>query len=446
MDSRDLDKIARRLASGAPGRTRTAGKIEFVKDSGPVRRDIRVEGFQWTPEGLRNLAKILWAAQRAHSYAIAAYRTFSKMPSAQFSPDGLLGGRGYIQAVKDMRQALATAVETMSSFTDTVHDEINAEHWKAPGSDEQVSGIVQDAEKVKANPEGFVEGEFRQDENQPFDPSSAAQLSDAMEEAEQPVRNPDPEDFGEDLEDEEEDDDEEEDEDEDEVFSQVASEAFADAKDLKKILKKGEPEEPGSKLPGAGGEQGQGKTAPEITMNTTSPDKGSYASSIARILRAQEARTASARSAGGSSSIDVESLPGPRVEHVGPGESGTESGGYGDGWGSDDPSGDGLSSGTNMTNPVYEEWTMDGVTGDDNPTDGDSTVLKVSSRLSRVAVEESYSWLPGASNDRNLNYYEPGLSDADVEWMRQNAAPKLPPGIVAPDKKFDSRTLWDVDL
>ena len=136
------------------------------------------------------------------------------------------------------------------------------------------------------------------------------------------------------------------------------------------------------------------------------------------------------------SSLPVSTLPGPRVEHIGPGQSGTESGGYGDSFGSDDPAGEDLSSGTNMSNPIYEDWVMDGVTGDDDPTNGDQTVfktgsyagkslsiLRVSARVASIPVKDNYSWLPGSLNERNLNYYELGLSDSEVDWMRQNAAP-----------------------
>jgi len=455
MNSKDFDTIARRLAS-SHGTVRTAGKIEFVKDSGPVRRDIRVEGFEWTPENLKNLAKILWAAQRSHSYAIAAYRLFSKIPSSGFSPDGLLGGRGYIQAVKEMRQSLATAVETMSSFTDTVHDEINAEHWKRV-SDDKISGMVQDAEQVKGNPEGFIEDEFEEDEG--FDPGPG---NDDDEEDEKPISNPVPEDFDEGFVLDDGSDDDSDEEEDDDFFSQIASEnAFADAKDLKK-LKYPEPEEPGSELPSDSGEQGQGKTVSEMVMNTTSSNEGGYSSAMARVFKAyrsyHEARVAGKREpisfeqfierfmiAGGSSSIPVETLPGPRVKHIGPGASGTESGGYGDSFGSDDLAGDGLPSGTNMSKPLYEDWTMDGVTGDDNSTDGDETVLKISSRVA-ISVQDSYSWLPGASNDRNLNYYERGLTDDDLDWMRQQAAPILPAGIEAPKRKVDPKDLWEVEF
>ena len=89
----DFNKIASKICeSDVKGSVRTAGQIEFKKDRGPIRRDIRAPGFKWSPESLRNLAKILWAIQRSNSYTMAAYRVFSKMNSSDFSPDGLLGG------------------------------------------------------------------------------------------------------------------------------------------------------------------------------------------------------------------------------------------------------------------------------------------------------------------------------------------------------------------
>jgi hypothetical protein len=154
----DFEAVARRVAS--IGKVRTAGKIEFVKDQGPVRRDVRVKGYKWSSDALRDLAKILWAGQRAHSYAMAAFRIFSKMPSSEFSPDGLLGGRGYIQSIKDMRSGLSNAVEVLSTFTDTIHDEVNADHWNPVEKEAEIDDIVADAGAVKENPETFVEGQF----------------------------------------------------------------------------------------------------------------------------------------------------------------------------------------------------------------------------------------------------------------------------------------------
>jgi len=427
----DLNKVARiisqpgrawrPISSIVSSRVRTAGKIEFVKDTGPVRRDIRVQGFNWSPDTLRNLAKILWAAERSHSYAMAALRLFSKMPSSEFSPDGLLGGRGYIQPVKEMRGGLGQAVEMLSSFTDTLHDEINADHWgsapKAPATQE----LVQDAEQVKSNPEGFVENSF--------------------EGAEQPVVNPSADDmnpkvegassgsfFGE---------DEEEKEAEEPATSQHTSSALPKA--LKKLTKEDKTKDPRSGLPGDGSLQGEAKTIPEMVMNTTTPDHGNYASAVRKILKSQEKRLASNRRA--DSSLPVDTLSGPRVDHIGP-AAGNEAGHFNDDeiWPSDDLLGEGFSH----LNPIYEDGNNDGVTGDDNATDGDETVLKVSAqKITKVA---NYSWLPGSSNSKNLDYYALGLSAEDIEWMRAHSDPDPPKGMGPEKSEPDTDWLWDTTL
>ncbi len=384
-------KIASRIAAS---HIRTAGTIEFKKDTGPVRRDIRVRGFEWSPESLRNLAKILWAAQRSHSYALAAYRLFSKLPSAQISPDGLLGGLGYIQSIKDMRTTMSQASEALSSFTDTIHDEINADHWSGTQGEEGISDIVQSAEGVKADPEKFVESEYQEDEGEEFS-----------------TENPDPNDFNPSVESDEESDEDEEGE--TQTQTQLASK-----KPEKKAV---------AKLPTDESEQKQGKTESELTMHTVSPDHGSYASSINRIIHAHSNRIA-------TSSLPVDTLPGPRVNHIGPAE-GTEAGhfNYEDVWPSDDPMGEGFYA----IDPIYEDYNMDGVTPYSDPTDGDETSLKISS---------NYSWLPGCSNDKPMNYYDLNITEADIDWMKAHNQPDMPAGILPPKKEFNIKSLWDLKI
>lgn len=193
IDNR-LYKIAREIANIPPSHNmRVGGVVEFRRDQGPVRRDIRTKDFKWSSDSLRDLAKILWAGQRAHSYAIAALRIFSKMSSSEFSPDGLLGGRGYIQSIKDLRSGLSNAIEVLSSFTDTVHDEINADHWAPVEEKANIEGIVADVGEVKGNPEGFVEKEFDQEnivENPVAENPEVEEESEIEEESEE--EEPDP--------------------------------------------------------------------------------------------------------------------------------------------------------------------------------------------------------------------------------------------------------------
>jgi len=430
-----LHQIAVRVAGDSysgKGKIRTSGEISFIKDTGPIRRDIRVENFKWTTDNLKALAKILWASQRAHNYAVGAFKLFSKIPSANISPDGMLGGRGYIQTVKDMRASLAQATEALSAFTDTIDDEIRAPQWKEADNVES-SEVIGQAEEEKANPEGFVQEEF-QEEN-------------PEETFDEPVANPDPDDLNPQIESESEETDNNDndgwgmpEEGQAQTAGSFAETAIKDKKIFKHKKKLEKPGEQGSQLPGGTGEQGQGMTEAENTMHTTTPDSGNlasggYASAMNMLMRRFDARTASNRRA--DSSVDPGSLPGPRITHLGPGE-----GNFNDGeeWGSDDPTGEALDSGVNTSEPLYEDWCADGTTGYDNPTDGDTSVLQISSTI--AAAPQTYSWLPGSDNSKNLDYYALGLTEDDTKWLREHSQPDIPKGIFPPEAKIQIPDLW----
>jgi hypothetical protein len=444
MNDVQLNRIAAMIA----GKIKTAGKIEFVKDTGPLRRDVRAPGFQWSSDAMRNLAKVLWAVQRAHSYTMTAYRTFSKMNSSQFSPDGLLGGRGYIQAVKDMRRDVASAAEVLSAFADTIQDELDADHWK--GIKAGVEEIVEDAEQIREDPERFVEGEF--DQVRPEDESEYGPIVNP----EADDYNPDyvsPEGDGDDGDGDGDEDDGDGDGDDENGQSQFASaslyekmpQLLRDRPDYgrgqhnKKLRKQDKVDSAGSMLPTDNADQMQSKwSESEMIMHTTTPDHGSYSSITQEVLR----RTAAMRLA--DSALPVDTLPGPRVDHIGPGE-GNEAGHYNDDevWPSDDPAGEGLGSGVNESKSLLEDWVMDGNTPYYDPTQGDESVLVVSSRIAR----ENYSWLPGSRNEKNLDYYRLGLSDEDVNWMRDHSDPDPPEGPLNKETEKSFREhLWGVQI
>jgi hypothetical protein len=354
MEQGRLNRIALSISSST--KVRTAGRIEFVRDQGPIRRDIRATDFEWSPDALRNLAKILWAAQRAHSYSVSALRLFSKMPSSQFSPDGLLGGRGYIQSIRDLRKSLSSAAETLSGFTDTLYDEINADHWDSSETDD-TKKIIENTEEIKDNPEAFVEEEYRTEGEKDFLSLDPADL------------NPQPPEV-------------------------IEEEDLPD----------------GEESPG---------------FNQQAANLSSFKRSLDTLILNQNKRIA-----GGNSSIPVSTLPGPRVERIGPGESTY-------GWfnGVDAlPSDDLTLNGFITDQPIYEDSVADGVTGYDNPTDGDS--IRVSS--------DGYSWLPGSNNDKLMPFYSYGISDSEIQWMRENASPKNPVVFRNDNRKHDNSSwIWD---
>ncbi len=163
-------------ASGSPARSKTAGEVRFVKDRsgdagawgwgapGPGERNIQEE-FIFNAKYLKPLAKSMRSALMSLGHVVSAYNTFAKIKSRNISPDGSLGGKGYIQKIPDMRRQLMNCVEALSAFTDTVYDELNAPHWNPmedtldPRSRDEVREIVQEAEDIKDDPEAWAEGE-----------------------------------------------------------------------------------------------------------------------------------------------------------------------------------------------------------------------------------------------------------------------------------------------
>ena len=98
------------------GRTKTAGEIRFIKDRGtgkdewawggfpPSRRELKVPGWEWKAENAKPLAKILRSTLAALGHASSANQTFTKLKSVNISPDGNLGGKGYIQGITDAHE------------------------------------------------------------------------------------------------------------------------------------------------------------------------------------------------------------------------------------------------------------------------------------------------------------------------------------------------------
>lgn len=113
------------------------------------------------------MSKALYATSVALGNALTAYREFSRVKSATVSPDGMLGGRGYVMGVRDMRQKMWDACEALSAVADTLHDEVNAPHWKPKlalldkNDAEDVERFVEESQDVLENPEGDAAEDIR---------------------------------------------------------------------------------------------------------------------------------------------------------------------------------------------------------------------------------------------------------------------------------------------
>lgn len=180
-DVKDVERVAskwlqRQLHTKTAARTKTAGEVRFIKDRGgdknewgwgtpgPSEREIGAN-FEFKATKLKPLATSLRASLIALGHTMSAYETFAKVKSATVSPDGALGGKGYIQKISEMRRQYMNVIEALSALTDTLYDEINAPHWnpaideQSPREREEVQDIMQDVEDIRKDPEEFAEKE-----------------------------------------------------------------------------------------------------------------------------------------------------------------------------------------------------------------------------------------------------------------------------------------------
>jgi len=160
--------------------TRLAGEVRLIKDkggdekqwgwsmTGPSEREMD-DTFTFNPKYLEPLARTLRSALIGLGHVQSAYNTFTKIKSAQISPDGNMGGRGYIQRVTDLRRQFMNCSEALSAITDTLYDEINAPHWKPsvgeqdPRERDGVVQIMDDVEDIKKDPEEWAETDEQED-------------------------------------------------------------------------------------------------------------------------------------------------------------------------------------------------------------------------------------------------------------------------------------------
>lgn len=173
MERPDPKRVAAAHLTAQAGMSRTAGEVRFIKDKsndsnqwawqdqGEQGRTIYPD-YAFDPRKAKALAKVLRSTTASLGHAMAAYEQFSKLKSGDVSPDGKLGGKGYIQKITEMRRAYMNVVEALSALTDTLYDEVRAPHWTAisrqetPQEQAEVKQIVQDALDIKEDPEAWA--------------------------------------------------------------------------------------------------------------------------------------------------------------------------------------------------------------------------------------------------------------------------------------------------
>ena len=161
-----------------PRDARTAGEVRFIKDRGgdhnewgwnpPGANEREIDpDYEFNPKNLKPLAQTLRSALMALGHIQTARSTFTRIRSQRISPDGNIGGKGYVMPIKDIRKQLANCDEALSSVTDSIYDEMEAVHWHPDVNDsggnprerQEVKQIMDDVDEIRDDPKEWAEGE-----------------------------------------------------------------------------------------------------------------------------------------------------------------------------------------------------------------------------------------------------------------------------------------------
>lgn len=97
------------------------------KNKGELVRNL--DGFEYDSSKATVLKKALHNINVSLGTMISAMRDLSMLRGSEVTPDGLLGGRGFVMPFKEMKQKINTAINDLSDVTDTLADELTNPKW-----------------------------------------------------------------------------------------------------------------------------------------------------------------------------------------------------------------------------------------------------------------------------------------------------------------------------
>jgi hypothetical protein len=137
-------------------------KLAQYQESDLSRQRVLPPGFDWDPASLQPLLQVHWSLCVAMGHVLSSYSTVTKLKSVNISPDGMLGGSGYVRSLPEIRQQLAAVLEILSGVTDTLYDETRAPHWmemveeELVPQQEEVEELIEEADSAQEDPEGYA--------------------------------------------------------------------------------------------------------------------------------------------------------------------------------------------------------------------------------------------------------------------------------------------------
>jgi hypothetical protein len=130
--------------------------------AGASRREIP-EDYKYNPKKLRHLKHILHNVSVAVGTLTSAFNEFSRFKGPDISPDGRLGGAGYILPLKEIKQAIQGSVYGLSDVADCIADELTNPRWGAE-DDSEVKKLIKEKDEAVDQAEQVEDADISPDD------------------------------------------------------------------------------------------------------------------------------------------------------------------------------------------------------------------------------------------------------------------------------------------
>lgn len=124
------------------------------KQAANARRSIP-DDFAYNPKKLKHLKRILHNVSVSLGTLSSAVNEFSRLKGPEISPDGMLGGVGYIIPIAEIKKSMISAVHELSGISDCIADELNNPGWEAE-DDTEVKKLIKEKDDVSEKVEEEV--------------------------------------------------------------------------------------------------------------------------------------------------------------------------------------------------------------------------------------------------------------------------------------------------
>lgn len=95
--------------------------------SNDLKRNL--DGFKYDPSKAKVLKKALHNINVSLGTLMAAMKELALLRGSEITPDGMLGGRGFIMSLRDLKSHINDSVRNLSDVTDTLADELTNPQW-----------------------------------------------------------------------------------------------------------------------------------------------------------------------------------------------------------------------------------------------------------------------------------------------------------------------------